>query len=361
MNPWLYLNATGLHEPSLDWPCYLPASGQWQPLRDAAQALDGHAVNLLLPMEACSWLRSEPWPGKRRPAVQAVAFAVEEQLGESLETLHLSVGARDSEGCYPVLVVGRERFAHVLALLAEAGVEVRGVYVDADLLPTDQAWGVRWAGRWLLGGALPARLALTDEALALLRPSLPATLQWRDDGDLAPWPFQGAATAINLRHGEFAPRRRPLPWRLGAATLLGLALLAWAAAEVRLSFLHSETRQLQARNEARFKALYPQQSRIVDLAAQLQAQQNRGAQPQGGRMAELVRLTEQVIGASTVQVRRIELRPGEGWKIQLDASSFAELEQLRERGREQGQALRLDSASKDGDRVQATLVVEAGA
>lgn len=78
-------------------------------------------------------------------------------------------------------------------------------------------------------------------------------------------------------------------------------------------------------------------------------------------MAELVRLTEQVIGASTVQVRRIELRPGEGWKIQLDASSFAELEQLRERGREQGQALRLDSASKDGDRVQATLVVEAGA
>lgn len=65
-----------------------------------------------------------------------------------------------------------------------------------------------------------------------------------------------------------------------------------------------------------------------------------------------------MIGASNVEVRRIEFRAGDGWKIQLSANSFAELEQLRERGRQQGVPLRLDSASKERDRVQATLTVE---
>jgi general secretion pathway protein L len=72
----------------------------------------------------------------------------------------------------------------------------------------------------------------------------------------------------------------------------------------------------------------------------------------------LVALVEQVIGASHVEVRRIEFRAGDGWKVQLTANSFAELEQLRERGRQQGVPVRLDSASKEGNRVQATLVVE---
>jgi general secretion pathway protein L len=69
-------------------------------------------------------------------------------------------------------------------------------------------------------------------------------------------------------------------------------------------------------------------------------------------------MVEQVIGASNVEVQRIEFREGDGWKIQLTANSFAELELLRERGRQLGLPVRIDSASKDRDRVQATLTVE---
>ena len=57
-------------------------------------------------------------------------------------------------------------------------------------------------------------------------------------------------------------------------------------------------------------------------------------------------------------MRRIEFRVGDGWKVQLTANSFAELEQLRERGRQQGVPVRLDNASKERNRVQATLTVE---
>jgi general secretion pathway protein L len=164
--------------------------------------------------------------------------------------------------------------------------------------------------------------------------------------------------AINLLQGTFAPRGKRLPWRAGGWALLMLALLTWGASETRIRFLDSEARRLTTQNEQRFKALYPEQSRIVDMAAQLKALQSQPVDSQNTRIAGLVQLIEQVVGASPVEVLRIEFRVGEGWKIQLTASGFAELEQLRERGRQQGMPIRLDSANKAADRVHATLTVE---
>ena len=137
-----------------------------------------------------------------------------------------------------------------------------------------------------------------------------------------------------------------------------LLLMTWGASEMRIRFLDSETHRLVTQNEQRFKAIYPDQSRIVDLAAQLKALQSRPVESQNTRIASLVKLIEKVIGASAVEVRRIEFRAGDGWKIQLTANSFAELEQLRERGRQQGMSVRLDSATKERDNVHATLTVE---
>ncbi|HWT68707.1 MAG TPA: type II secretion system protein GspL [Pseudomonas sp.] len=362
MKTWLYLTAEGLDAPSLDWPCCLwPQAGERQtlPLSEAAPMLKGKVVALLLPMESCSWLRTEPWPSGRRPDAKTLAFAVEEQLSQALERLHLSAGRRDPQGRYPLMVMDRARFAGVLALLAQSGVDVRSVFVDADLLPADQALGVRWFGRWVLGGALGARLALGDDALTSLKPCLPADLQWYPD-DVDHWLRGDHSQAINLLHGDFALTRTHLPWRFGALAALLLVALTWGACEARIRFLEHEGRQLYSLNEQQFKALYPEQTRIVDLATQFHALQRQGAQAQGSQIAALVKLVEQVIGASPVEVQRIEFRDGDGWKIQLSANNFAELEQLRERGRQQGLPVRLDSASKERNRVQATLTMEQG-
>jgi len=365
MNTWFYLTAEGLAEPSTDWPCCLWSSTgrrQLMPLHQAAPVLNGQPVDLLLPMELCSWMRSEPWPSRRQPDAQAIAFAVEDQLGEALEKLHLGIGVRDPQGRYPVMVIARERLAAVLALLADSGVAVRSVYVDADVLPEGEAVVVRWFDRWLIGGGMAARLAVSDEGLASLRPALSADIRWideRQDGvDIDPCLAFRKAGSINLLQGEFTPRSKRLPWQFGGLALVMLLLLTWGAGASRIQFLESETRRLYGQNEQRFKALYPDQTRIVDLTSQLKVLQSQTAEQHKTRVASLVSLVEQVIGASHVDVRRIEFRAGDGWKVQLTANSFAELEQLRERGRAQGVMVRLESASKERERVQATLVVE---
>lgn len=365
MKTWLYLTPDGLAVSSLEWPCCVWSStGQRQTmtLGQAAYALKGQVIDLLLPMELCSWVRSDPWPSKRRPDRQAIAFAVEEQLSVPLEKVHLSVGARDPQGRYPVIVIDREYFADLLKRVAEAGVQVRSVRVDADLLPGDQALGVWWFGRWLLGGGLPVRLALAEDEMALLKPGLPWDIHWRDEredrADIDQWLTLENGQAIDLLHGDFTQGRKHLPWRLVGLTVGVLALLSWGASETRIRFLENESAELYRRSEQHFKALYPEQTRIVDLAAQLKALQNQGAEPQGSRIAGLVNLVEQVIGASNVEVQRIDFREGEGWKIRLSANSFAELELLRERGRQQGLPVRVESASKERERVQATLIME---
>lgn len=360
MKTWLYLTAEGLADPSSDWPsCILSASGERQTitLAEAAKELGGQTIQLLLPMEMCGWFRTEKWPSRRRPSVQAIAFAVEDQLGEELEVLHLCAGQRDQEGRYPVLVIHKARFKALLDLLAESGVETTAIYVDADLLPNDQAYAVWWFGRWLLGGALDARLAVSAEVVATLDPLLPADIRWLKEGHDSLQPGN-TDQSINLLQGGFRPARRRWPWSTALVAGVALFVLSWGFTEARSHFFEREAQQLYAQSVQRFKTLYPDQTRIVDLSAQLKALQGKASINQNTQIARLVNLTEQVIGGVSVEVQRIEFRAGEGWKIQLTASSFAELEQLRERGQKSGMPIKLGSANKHQNRVQAVLTLE---
>lgn len=362
MDNWLYLGAEGLAEPSAQWPCCLvSAAGERAVLTlgDAGHRLQGQAVHLVLPMEMCGWLQTEKWPSRRRPTVQAIAFAIEDQLSEDLEALHLSVGPRDPQGRYPLWVINKQRFAALLALATEQGITPGTVQVDADRLPNDQAYGVWWMGRWLLGGALEARLAVSVAGLAALNPCLPETICWLEDGHAALHGHAAARLPINLLHGEFRRDRRRFPWSTALVSAALLFTLGWGFMQARSGFFEDQAQRLYARSEQQFRALYPQQTRIVDLSAQLKAlQKQTRVSAQDTQVARLLKLTEQVIGASSVEVQRIEYRLGDGWKLQLTASSFAELEQLRERGQSSGLPIRLGSASKIQNRVQALLTLE---
>lgn len=368
MNSWLYLTAEGFagsgetdfdHAPVYFWQddtavCRgLPGA--------AAEAFKLNAVNLILPMEMCSWLLTEPWPNKRRPGVQALAFAVEDQLADDLEDLHIAVGPADAQQRYPLLIIDRQRFKSLLAQLQACGLNIVSVQVDADLLPTDRPCRAWWDGRWIVGGALEARLALSAPALEALEGGLGATLteQVLDaDTGLDSLLNRQPGNAINLLQGEFQRTTQVWPWRSVCAVVLLMGALALGFTHVRSSFLEGEAARLYALSEQRFHALYPGQTRIVDLSAQLKALQQRGADPQSGHMARLVQLTERVIGASSVEVQRMEWRADTGWALSITAGSFAELEQLRAQGVQSGLPITLGNARQQGNRVQVILTLE---
>jgi general secretion pathway protein L len=363
MKTWLHLSADGLAAPSAQWPCCVwraPGDSQDLLLGEAAQLLAGQSIHLLLPMEMCSGFRSEKWPSRRRPSPQAIAFAIEDQLAEDLDALHVCAGARDRLGCYPVLVTHKERFKVLLQLLATLGIKVSSVQVDADLLPADSPGAVEWFGRRVLGGE--TRLAMPDPALKAVEALLGEPLRWLDESasqaviEHALWARK--SPPIDLLQGEFRQGKRAWPWSIFAIAAGVLFMLDWGFKEVRIQYLEGQAQQLYRQSVERFQALYPQQTRIVDLAAQLKAIQGQGVSHASTPLSRLISLTEQVIGGGDVDVQRLEFRAGDGWKIQLTASSFSELEQLRERGQQSGMPVRIGNASKEGRRVQAVLMLE---
>lgn len=357
MNSWLYLTAHSISHTDLN-----AARGcVWNDekivhetsLNEAAQALAAREVKLILPMEMCSWLRTEPWPGRRRPSPQTLAFSVEEQLVDDLDELHIAVGEPDEQRCYPLLVIHRERFKTLLAQLHERGLNIVSVHVDADLLPGEQACVAWWGGRWIAGGALSLRLALSPEAVQVVKEG--HCEAWRE---LAFEMSDASPNAIDLLQGEFRRTAQRLPWRGIAVVSLLMVTLAVGAMHLRSSFLEDQAARLYAQSEQHFKTLYPEHTRIVDLSAQLNALQQQGATQQNGHLLRLLQLTQQVIGASSVEVQRMQWRATVGWTLNITANSFAELEQLRARGVQSALPITFDNASQQGNRVQALLTLE---
>ncbi|QXI28971.1 type II secretion system protein GspL [Pseudomonas vanderleydeniana] len=360
MNAWLYLYPAGLDAPDEHWPvsCWPgPDDRHDLTLAEAAAFLAGNAARVVLPMELCSWLRSEPWPGRRRPTAQALAYALEEQLTDDPDHLHLVVGEPDSARRYPLWVVDKVRFGGIVELLRQSGLRLMSVQVDADLLPPGQPHGVWWGGRWLLGGALEMRLALPEPAFQQLLARLPADVCRLDHAQSdRVRELLGAGQGTELLQGPFRPAGLHKPWRPLLATLLALFVLSWGFTQVRSHDLETRAAQLYAQSVRHFQALYPQQTRVVDLAAQLRALAADETE-KTRQMARLVQLVEQVIGGSGVEVQRIEYRAGTGWTLALTTGDFTELERLRERGRQQQLPIRLGTASKERSRVRALLTL----
>lgn len=327
-------------------------------LAEAARRLAGQAVQVMLPMEACSWLRSDTWPGRRPPGIQALAYSIEEQVADDLENLHLAPGNPDSARRYPLLVIDKASFAGIVELLREVGLQVTSVQVDADLLPTDRPYVAWWGGRWLLGGAMEARLAVSEPLLQPLSSRLPEGICRLDHPQLAQVrALLTAGEGIDLLQGVFRqpPGRRP--WRALSAALLAVFILSWGFTQARSQYLEHRAARLYEQSVRQFQALYPQEVRIVDLSAQLK-RLNAGEAQRSRQMARLVHLVEQVIGGSGVELQRIDYQAGVGWTLALTADDFSELERLRERGRQNGLPIRLGAASKERNRVRATLILE---
>ncbi|WP_166259269.1 type II secretion system protein GspL [Marinobacter salicampi] len=74
---------------------------------------------------------------------QALPFAVEEQLAQDVESMHLALGGRGNEG-FRVAAIDRQRMASWMALFRDWDhVRLEAIFPDASLLPVnDQDWSI---------------------------------------------------------------------------------------------------------------------------------------------------------------------------------------------------------------------------
>ncbi|MEN2506653.1 type II secretion system protein GspL [Stutzerimonas stutzeri] len=355
---------------------WLPGEGDggWMSLASCAEQAPA-AVTLVLPAEVCSAVAVNLPTRKARWISQALAYAVEELLAENVDDLHLTHGDALDDGRRRVIAVRRQLLADWLADLQAQGLTIVAIHVDADLLPRDGTQLMVIGTRALLGGAQEARLAFDLQQWPHLAGQCPSPRHGHGTPDEAPPllddyqpvddPFRflaaGRAAALNLAQGDFAVKAAGSGLGRWKPALVVLALVL--AVQLIFNLVQAWSLERQAERYAQssralYGELFPEDRRIVNLRAQFDEHIGQRA----GGPSGFMRLLDEVALAMTegvaVTVSQLDYNQARGdLALQVRASDFATLEQLRQRLGETAENVQLGSASRDGDAVSARVVV----
>ncbi len=355
---------------------WLPGEGDggWMSLASCAEQAPA-AVTLVLPAEVCSAVAVNLPTRKARWISQALAYAVEELLAENVDDLHLTHGDALDDGRRRVIAVRRQLLADWLADLQAQGLTIVAIHVDADLLPRDGTQLMVIGTRALLGGAQEARLAFDLQQWPHLAGQCPSPRHGHGTPDEAPPllddyqpvddPYRflaaGRAAALNLAQGDFAVKAAGSGLGRWKPALVVLALVL--AVQLIFNLVQAWSLERQAERYAQssralYSELFPEDRRIVNLRAQFDEHIGQRA----GGPSGFMRLLDEVALAMTegvaVTVSQLDYNQARGdLALQVRASDFATLEQLRQRLGETAENVQLGSASRDGDAVSARVVV----
>lgn len=202
----------------------------------------GGPATILVPTEQVRLLAVDLPLASRAKRLEALPFAIEDQIAEPIESVHLALGAEIAPKRYLVGVVRHEVMAAWVETAGEAGLGQAAMVPDALALPrpAEGEWAVDLAAERAVvragdgtGFAIPPAMLQpawqTAGRPAVLSYGAPLPAEMMADGStLAPGALAERllAPALDLRQGPYARRRAALPnvWRrLGWIVALGAA------------------------------------------------------------------------------------------------------------------------------------------
>jgi general secretion pathway protein L len=371
------------------------------PLSDALNLVLGRGVVLLLPGSDITLAEPElPLRGGAR-LLQAVPFALEEQLATDVETLHFAIGTK-SKGAVgtPVAVVARSLIDRWHGACEAAGIHPDAAYSDAAAVPVspnactllldDKTLFVRRPESVpyaldadLLSAAL--ELALGDQAEASehvtffaspsdyerhrdaiegLR-SRTATLQVKllPEGPLPLLAAQAAGGAgVNLLQGPYAARSsmasRLREWQLPAALAAATALVFLAGQGLSIWQLKRAEKKLDVQIAQVFAQAMPGQP-VVDPRAQMQGVLGNRTAGQAPLLPAMSLLAQAMSRAPQATIESISYR-GNALDLRLTAPTVEALDAIKQAMSREGVAAELQSAVPRGQTVEGRLQVRLG-
>jgi len=285
------------------------------PLAEAATAIDGKRATLIVPGNDVLLAEATIPGGSAARALQAIPFALEDQLADDVDELHFSVGSKGKEDNYPVAVIGRDSMDVVSEQCANANLRPSEIVPETLALPkfdSEEADQSTWTALVdsenavvrlngykgfstdtskagiMLDGAQHDLPEDTTAAMVIYRTDPHVDLATPDNMPVETRACEsrlslyasGLANAprINLLQGDYSPKKQFdaawKPWRWSAllAALLGVVFLAGKFLEYHQ--LGSEVTQIDQQIELEFKKALPN-SRVVRPLQQLQNEVNK--------------------------------------------------------------------------------------
>ena len=346
--------------------------------------------------------------------LQAIPFAMEDQLAGDIEELHFAVGKRDEDGRVPVAVVQRLKMEAWLEQISAVELDLIGVYSDGDalgempnttiLLVEAQRVTMRDATGHVAAtdiGSIDVlidvwlnqhQLTDTDELpppinlFVYVTPDCEATIQplidrlrpkveslemmVLPDGGLPRLAAQSIVSpGINLLQGAYARRSAygaywPV-WRVSAALLAGLCVMLLGLKILEISSLDRQAARLDQTIEQAMHYLFPEVGEIRDARAlfdsKLRALGNANPASTGSGFLDTLERVAGAIGSSeaaTATVESINYRSGI-MELRIVAPNVETLDKIRVSiSKDAGLQAEIQSANPDGDNVRGRMQIK---
>ncbi len=350
----------------------------------------------------------------RAKLLQAVPFAVEEQLAGNIEELHFAVGKRDANDRVPVAVVECLKMEAWLEQISAVGLDLIGVYTDGDALgempntsillveaervtlrdatghvaATDSDSIDALLEMWLnqqkqadndeLPPPINMLVYVTPDCSEALQPSLDhlrskvETLEVMTltDGALPRMAAQSIAEpGTNLLQGPYAPRSTfgtywPA-WRIAASLLVGLSITLLGAKILEITSLNSQVARLDQAIEQGIRYTFPEVREVRDARSLFDSKLRSlgNMSPTVGSTGFLDTLNHVAAavadnGGKGAKIESINYRSGI-MELRVAAPNVEALDSIRE-SISQDAALQaeIQSANPDGESVQGRLQIK---
>lgn len=379
------------------------------PVSDALHLVDGRSVVLLLPAGEITLAEPElPLRGGAK-LVQAVPFALEEQLASEVENLHFAIGAKKTGMAgTPVAVVSRGLMDRWQATCEDAGIHPDAAMADAEAVPispgactllldegmlfvrrpdglpyaldanpldvalqlalgarsdaTEESAGT--AAENVVFYASPADYEQHRDAIENLR-SRTATLQVKlmPEGALPLLAAHaGSGTGVNLLQGPYAGRSslavKLRAWRLPAALAAATVLVFVAGQGLSIWKLRQAEKKLDAEIAAVFSTAMPGQ-KVVDARAQMQGMLGSRGSAAGALLPAISALAQAMAQSPQAKIESISFR-GNVLDLRLTAPSVEAIDAIKQAMSASGMSAELQSATPRGQAVEGRLQVRVG-
>jgi general secretion pathway protein L len=386
-------------------------------LQEAAAQAAGARVSVLVPGADVLLAQVELPAMKAQRLARAVPFALEEQLADDVDRLHVAIGRRDTQGRVANAVVSRSRLESWLAQLKAAGLqpdvmtpEMFGVHWQEDaeqgqwtMLIDGQAGLLRTGAQTGLAFEMPGLLPILQACLDDANENLPAKLRvivcgedtfadseshrtlealCAEQGIDLSLDIQNEACnvalaqgfdeqhAINLLQGDYS-RKQQLekllrPWRpalILAALWLVMQVGMFSVEYARLS---TKSTELKEQIETVFREAFPQSKNIVNPRVQMQRGLDKlrggGGQNEGllALLAQSGAIFKDIPGASLRTLRYSNKGQGNKLDVDVNLPDLQSVDKLKQRlTDEAGLKVEIVSASSREGKVESRLSLQA--
>ena len=108
-------------------------------LAEASAAVEGRRSTLVVPGNDVLLAEALVPGGSQARALQAIPFALEEQLADDVEKLHFALGSKDRDDNYPVAIIDRSTMDTISEQCQEAGLRPTSIVPETLALPMLEA------------------------------------------------------------------------------------------------------------------------------------------------------------------------------------------------------------------------------